>query len=203
MFVGSSCWCHPICASTLISLCSPFLQRLIYFEENHGRKFCLCSEVWLWKWWALRSCPVFTECQGTVSRRGWWTEPAGRPGLAIPVELSGSTSEQPKPSAIIWFIRQLWQLYLKLALNMHILYVQLHTTIIDSIFLWQLFCTAFRFGKKPHQNQLHYPFVHPQTPWILPCSEQDKVSYHRTALGTFLSLQPDRICWAKGFSRRS
>lgn len=32
---------------------------------------------------------------------------------------------------------------------------------------WQYFSVAVilhsRFGKKPHQNQVHYPFVHPQT----------------------------------------
>lgn len=105
VFVGSSYWCHPICASTLISLCSYFLQRWIYFEKNHGKKFCLCSEVSLWKLWSRHS--VCTEREGTVSRRGWLTEPAERQGLAIPgfaLELSGYTSEEPKPTAIIWFI---------------------------------------------------------------------------------------------------
>lgn len=104
LFVGSSCWCHPICASTLISLCSHFLQRLIYFEKNHGKKFCLCSEV-LWKLWALWSCPsVCTEREGTESRRGWLTEGVDWQSLPLLVELSASTSEQPKLTAITWFI---------------------------------------------------------------------------------------------------
>lgn len=71
--------------------------------------------------------------------------------------------KSPNPQPLYDSYLQLWQLYLKLGLNVHILRVQLHATSTDNIFLWrsvQSFCTAFRFGKK---IQLHYPFVHLQT----------------------------------------
>lgn len=112
----------------------------------------------------------------------------------------------PNPLPLCDSYLQLWQLYLKLSLNMHILCVQLHATIIESIFLWQSvqsFCTAFRFGKENSKQNCyitHLCTLRPHNLWILPCSEQDKVPYHGAALGTFLTLQPDRICWAKGFS---
>lgn len=59
--------------------------------------------------------------------------------------------KSPNPQPLYDSYLQLWQLYLKLGLNVHILRVQLHATSTDNIFLWrsvQSFCTAFRFGKK-------------------------------------------------------
>lgn len=66
--------------------------------------------------------------------------------------------------------------------------------ILHSIQVW------LKNSNKQNYYIIHLCTLRPHNLWILACSEQDKVSYHRAALGIFLNLQPDRICWAKGFS---
>lgn len=72
---------------------------------------------------------------------------------------------------------QLWQLYLKLGLNVHLLCVQLHATVIENIFLWQAFCTAFRFGKKTQTVKLSISAPSDLTTSEF-CHVQSKTRYH-------------------------
>lgn len=117
----------------------------------------------------------------------------------------------------------LWQLYIKSGLNMHILHIQLHTTIIKNIFLWQgshSACASRSVCK------IHYPFVHHQlalTPdsvglaaskFFCVCHNMKYITRQlRNFLGLWLQLEFPRLqhwaeraqrqCWANTQKRFS
>lgn len=109
--------------------------------------------------WALWSFPVCMDDELGLQEEVDWQS------LPLLVQLSGSTSEQPKPTAIVWVtppaVAAVSQIRSKCA---HPLWtaarcnrwkyfsVAVGAVILHSIQVWL---------KNP--KQLHYPFVHPQT----------------------------------------
>lgn len=146
--------------------------------------------------WALWSFPVCMDDELSLQEGVDWQS------LPLLVQLSGSTAEQPKPTAIVWFtppaVAAISQIRSKCS---HPSWTAARCNH------WKYFFCGSRCSHSAQHSGL---VKKTKTVTLFNCAPSDLTNsefYHvqskdRRALGKFPSLWPVRNCWALGFSSR-